>query len=123
VKGENTMPIQNINTSLAQAGQIASVDSNRLAASGEPVAGEPNNATVQPTVAQLKNAVENINKILKQNNNTLEFNMDADTKKLTVKLVDMETGDVIRQFPSEDMLAISRSIERFQQGLLLNQKA
>jgi len=37
--------------------------------------------------------------------------------------VDTETGDVIRQFPSEDMLAISRSIDRFQQGLLLKQKA
>ncbi|OGS78645.1 MAG: hypothetical protein A2Z94_00395 [Gallionellales bacterium GWA2_55_18] len=117
------MPIQNINTSLAQAEQTVNAGSKRPAVSGEPVAGEPNNATVQPTVAQLKNMVDNINNILKQNNNTLEFNMDADTKKLTVKLVDMETGDVIRQFPSEDMLAISRSIERFQQGLLLNQKA
>ena len=85
--------------------------------------GEPKSATVQPTVAQLKNVVDNINNILKQKNNALEFNMDADTKKLTVKLVDTETGDVIRQFPSEDMLAISRSIERFQQGLLLKQKA
>lgn len=117
------MPIQNISSNLTQAEQPVSVSSNRPVVAGEPVVGEPKNTAVQPTVAQLKSAVEDINKVLKQNNNALEFNMDADTNKLTVKLVDTETGDVIRQFPSEDMLAISRSIDRFQQGLLLKQKA
>jgi len=117
------MPVQNINSSPAQTEQHAGVGSNRPVVAGEPAVSEPKSATVQPTVAQLKNVVDNINNILKQKNNALEFNMDADTKKLTVKLVDTETGDVIRQFPSEDMLAISRSIERFQQGLLLKQKA
>ena len=117
------MPIQNIGSSLAQPEQPVSVSGNRPAVAGETVVGEPKNTPAQPTVAQLKSAVEDINKVLKQNNNALEFNMDTDTNKLTVKLVDTETGDVIRQFPSEDMLAISRSIDRFQQGLLLKQKA
>ncbi len=119
------MPIQSINSSPAQPQpkQPASTSRSPPVAAGEPVAGESKNAAVQPTVAQLKSAVDNINKILKQNNNALEFNMDADTKKITVKLMDTETGDVIRQFPSEDMLAISRSIDQFQQGLLLKQKA
>lgn len=117
------MPIQSINSSPAQPEKPASVSRSLPVAAGEPVVGESKNAAAQPTVAQLKSAVENINKILKQNNNALEFNMDADTKKITIKLVDTETGDVIRQFPSEDMLAISRSIDRFQQGLLLKQKA
>jgi flagellar protein FlaG len=116
------MPIQNINSS-DQVAQPAKVGNSRPVTASEPVVGEHKTAAVQPTVTELKNMLDNINKILKQNNNALEFNMDADTKKLTVKLVDTETGDVIRQFPSEDMLAISRSIERFQQGLLLKQKA
>ncbi|MBI5438158.1 MAG: flagellar protein FlaG [Nitrosomonadales bacterium] len=119
------MPIQSIHSSPAQPRpeQPASTGRSLPVAAGGSVTGEPKNAAVQPTVAQLKSTVDNINKILKQSNNALEFNMDADTKKLTVKLVDTETGDVIRQFPSEDMLAISRSIDRFQQGLLLKQKA
>ncbi|OGT01930.1 MAG: hypothetical protein A2143_00895 [Gallionellales bacterium RBG_16_57_15] len=80
-------------------------------------------AEQQPSAAQLQNVVENINKALKQSNKNLEFSVDTDTKKLMVKMVDMETGDVIRQFPSEEALAISRSIDRFQQGLLLKQEA
>jgi len=117
------MPIQSINSSPAQPEKPASVGRSLPVAAGGSVVGESKNATAQPTAAQLKSAVDNINKILKQNNNALEFNMDADTKKITIKLVDTETGDVIRQFPSEDMLAISRSIDQFQQGLLLKQKA
>jgi flagellar protein FlaG len=49
--------------------------------------------------------------------------VDEDTDRLVVKLTDRETGELIRQFPSEETLAISRSIGEFQQGFLLKQKA
>lgn len=80
-------------------------------------------AEQQPTAAQLQNVVDNINKALKQSNKNLEFTIDTETNKSIVKLVDSETGDVIRQFPSEEVLAISRAIDRIQQGLLLKQEA
>lgn len=77
----------------------------------------------QPSAEQLKNVVESINKALKQANRNLEFSVDKDTNKQVVKLVDSETGDVIRQFPTDEMLAISRAIDQAQQGLLLKQEA
>lgn len=80
-------------------------------------------AEQKSSTAQLQNVVDNINKTLKQSNKNLEFSVDADTKKSVVKLVDTETGDLIRQFPSEEALAISRSIDQIQQGLLLRQQA
>ncbi|TAN52111.1 MAG: flagellar protein FlaG [Methylococcaceae bacterium] len=80
-------------------------------------------AEQQPSAAQLQNVVDNINRALKQSNKNLEFSVDADTKKSVVKVVDTETGDLIRQFPSEEALAISRAIDQMQQGLLLKQKA
>ncbi|MBI5626204.1 MAG: flagellar protein FlaG [Nitrosomonadales bacterium] len=80
-------------------------------------------AEQQPSATQLQNVVGNINKVMKQSNKNLEFTVDTDTKKSIVKLVDSETGDVIRQFPSEEALAISRAIENIQKGLLLKQKA
>jgi len=80
-------------------------------------------AEQQPSVEQLKNVVDNINKALKQSNKNLEFSVDESTEKPVFKLKDSETGDVIRQYPTEEMLAISRSIDQFQQGLLLKQEA
>lgn len=86
------------------------------------VAAKPD-APQKPSPAELKQAVENINKVLKQSDKNLEFSVDDDTKKVLVKLVDTETGDVIREFPSEEALAIARSIDQFQRGLLLRQQA
>lgn len=130
------MLIQNV-SNMAQASQPA-----RLASDGAPeaVVATPSNvgakpsvtveqiaakqaAEQQPSATQLQNVVDNINKVMKQSNKNLEFSVDTDTKKSIVKLVDSETGDVIRQFPSEEALAISRSIENIQKGLLLKQKA
>ena len=83
----------------------------------------PQVAAAEPSAAQLQNAVDNINKALKQSSRNLEFTVDESTDKQVVKLVDMDTGDLIRQYPTEEMLSISRPIDQFQQGLLLKQKA
>ncbi len=80
-------------------------------------------ASQQVSAAELKNAVETLNKAMQQSNQNLEFSVDTDTKKVVVRMVDTSTGQLIRQFPSEETLAISRGIEEFQQGMLLKQKA
>ncbi|OGT02485.1 MAG: hypothetical protein A2143_10340 [Gallionellales bacterium RBG_16_57_15] len=86
-------------------------------AAAQQAAGQPASAE------QVKSAVENINKVLKQSNMNLEFSVDDSTNKTVFKLKDSETGDVIRQYPTEEMLAISRAIGDIQQGLLLKQDA
>jgi len=132
------MLIQNVSNT-AQAPQPA-----RLASNSAPdvVVAAPSNVQAQPSVApelpqtaakqvaeqqpsaeQLKNVVDNINKAMKQFNRNLEFTVDESTDKQVVKLVDTDTGELIRQYPTEEMLAISRSIDQIQLGLLLKQEA
>lgn len=80
-------------------------------------------APAQPSVEELKSAVTVINKVMQLSNHSLEFSVDTDTHRTVVKMVDSSTGELIRQYPSETTLAISREIHRVQQGLLLTQKA
>lgn len=80
-------------------------------------------AEPKPSAEQLKNAVEAINRTLQQANKNLEFTVDSETRDPVVKLVDSETGDVIRQFPTEEALSIAKAIDSFQLGLLIKQKA
>ncbi len=80
----------------------------------------------QATQEQVQSAVDNINKAMAQSNANVEFSIDKDTKQTVVKVVESGTGDVIRQFPSEEVLAISRAIshmQQMQQGLLVKQQA
>lgn len=137
------MLIQSI-SNIAQASPPGKISSDGLASNGKPivVSALPSNAAVQPggslelprvaavqvseqqaSSAQLQNVVNNINKVLKQSNRNLEFSVDSATQKPVVKLMDTDTGDLIRQYPSEEMLAISSAIDQFQQVVLLEQKA
>lgn len=79
-------------------------------------------ASVKPNAEQLQNIINSINKELSQSDRNLSFSIDSSTKKSVIKLTDTKTGDIIRQFPSEEALSISRSIDHIQ-GLLLKQKA
>lgn len=76
-----------------------------------------------PSVEELKNAVAEINQVMRQANQALEFSVDSETHRTVVRMVDTSTGELLRQIPSEETLAISRGIDQFQQGLLLKQKA
>ncbi len=80
-------------------------------------------ATTQAGSEQLKEAVKEINRAMQQSNRALEFSVDEDTDRLVVRLKDGETGETIRQIPSDETLAIARYIADVQQGLLLSQKA
>ena len=80
----------------------------------------------QPSAAQLKSAVDSINQAMRKANMSTELSIDSSTKKPVVKMMDAETGELIRQFPSEEVLAIASSIDQFlefQQGMLLKTKA
>ncbi len=52
----------------------------------------------------------------------LLFSIDDDTGRTIVKIVDSQTDEVIRQMPSEEVLAISKAIDKLQ-GLLIKQQA
>lgn len=78
----------------------------------------------EPTPQQVQQAVDNINLALHTSNNTaLQFTVDPGGRTTVVRLVDTESGELIRQFPSEAALAIAESIDNFQKGLLIGQEA
>ena len=86
---------------------------------------EPKSIHVQvdaPSPEQVKQAIEAANEALRAASANLEFAQDPSTGKTVVKIVDVTTRQVIRQFPSEEMLSIARALDRLQ-GLLLVEKA
>lgn len=119
------MLIQNVQNMAPQLGRV-SVDGNLKAADAiktSPVAAKTE--AQQPSDQQLKAAVDNINQAMRQSNKSLELSIDTSTKKPVVKMIDSETGELLRQYPSKEVLAIAQGIDEFlsHQGLLLNKKA
>jgi flagellar protein FlaG len=80
-------------------------------------------APAQPiTQEAVAAAVQSANAYVQSVSSSLQFSLDQDTGRTVVKMVDTQTEEVLRQFPSEEMLAISKSIDRMQ-GLLINREA
>ena len=76
-----------------------------------------------PSPEQLKNMVDKANQNLSKSSSQLEFSVDNLTDKTIIKVKEAQSGKLIMQFPSEEMLSVTRAIDRAQQGVLLKDKA
>jgi flagellar protein FlaG len=59
---------------------------------------------------QVKSAVKEIEKFLASNRRNLEFSTDEESGRIVVKVIASETGELIRQLPSEEALRIAHSL-------------
>lgn len=83
-------------------------------------------AASEPTAAKLRQAVDGINQAMRSMNANLNFSIDPDTHHVVVRVVDAETGELIRQLPPKVALGIAAQIDQVLQekkGLLLTQSA
>jgi flagellar protein FlaG len=72
----------------------------------------------QATAEQVRAAVANANRHIRSYSQALEFEVDPDTDKIVIRLVDTQDRRVLRQVPSQEMLAIARALERMQSRLV-----
>lgn len=123
-------PVVNLNT-VVSTGQgfspaggdniaVVRTAANSSAPVAQPAAQSPVPA---PSAAEVREAADKINKVLQSLvSSNLQFSVDQDSGQTIVRVVDVETKDVIRQIPNEEALAIAKSLGKFQ-GLLIEQKA
>lgn len=84
---------------------------------------EPTQQSAQPASKEdVKQAVQSINAFVKAMNNPLQFSVDDETGQTVVKVIDSNTKEVIKQFPSEEALSIAKALDKVK-GLLVQQKA
>ena len=72
--------------------------------------------------AALRAATDKINRTMQGLGNNLEFTVDSETSMNIVRVVDKETNKTIRQFPSEEALAIAKTLDKLQ-GMLVRTRA
>lgn len=69
---------------------------------------------------ELKSSVDAINRFL-ENNSEVHFSIDDDSGVSVIKVIDTETKEVLRQFPSEQSLEIGKHLTT--KGLLIDSEA
>jgi flagellar protein FlaG len=76
----------------------------------------------QPVQEQLQQALEKLKQAVPTKSSALQFSLDESSGQTIARVVDSETGELIRQIPSKELLEIAHAIDKMQ-GMLLKQKA
>jgi flagellar protein FlaG len=86
-------------------------------------ANNPGNAGQAASLERaVQESVEKLNEFIRPYVTSLHFSVDKDLGKVVVKIMDNETKEVIKQFPSEDILALSKALGKVA-GLIVKQEA
>ena len=120
--------ISSVSTSAVSATR-AGVRSPALppASSGSPApavtqSSSPAASGVASAPADLSKAVEQIQGYLRDSGKNLSVTFDDAIDRYVTKVVNSDTGEVVRTIPSEEVLAVARAINE-QLGGLVNQRA
>jgi flagellar protein FlaG len=78
-------------------------------------------ATVQKPI-DVKEAVDKLNKFVQSQQKYINFSIDESTQSTVIKIYKTETGEMIKQYPPEEILAMAAHISQ-SIGWLVNSKA
>ena len=85
-------------------------------------AGGESTQAAEPNIAAVRLATRQVEQAVRAQASSLAFSVEQLSGKTVVKVTDSETGQVLRQIPSDEMLSLAQTINSMQ-GLLLSQKA
>lgn len=70
--------------------------------------------------ARLEQALEELNKYLRDSGRTIVFSIDRDTEQLLVTVTNRETGEIVRHIPSKSFAHLAEQADQLK-GLLLDE--
>ena len=87
------------------------------------VSNETSFATVQnQALADVHEAVEKLNEYVQSQEKSVNFSVDETTNATVIKVYKTETGELVRQFPPEEILSMAAHISQ-SIGLMYDNKA
>jgi flagellar protein FlaG len=104
------------NTYVAEADKVALAKSLTETEQSATVKDEQSEAEV------LAEVVEQLSEVVTLMNKGLAFSVDEDSGSAIVKVMDIDTGDIIRQIPSDEALELAQKLQDVK-GLLMKTQA
>jgi flagellar protein FlaG len=117
--------MMNINPIATPAAETPRPAPVRTVAATAPLSALAPAAETQPKAADpqaVKEAVDAANEAVKAIKSEVSFSIDEDTGETVVRVTETQTGTIIRQMPSKEMLEIAKALDRLQ-GLLIRNSA
>jgi len=112
---QNTKPAPKVESSIDTAVVAKAIESSKFTPSDVVKASAPTREVVAKAAEQIQSFVKSMGR-------DLSFSVDKTTGYHVVRVVDPNTGELVRQLPSKELLDIARSMADLHNGLV-SQKA
>ncbi len=70
---------------------------------------------------EMERLAEEVQRHFKENPSTLDISLDKDLKMIITKVLDANSGEVVRQYPPESVIEVLKYL-RSQKGMIVNEK-
>jgi len=117
-----TQPVKIKGNEFQQQNAQGAEDSSKAATAAELPLKAVKSLSPAEEEKKLKDAADKANEFVKSINQELQFSVDKDTGQTVVKVMDKQSGDVIRQIPSKEMLDLAKAMDTIQ-GLIIRKQA
>ena len=113
----SSMVAQQRPTSANDGGQFVKLDGAKDSASGGNAVDQQGNNLPQQSAeskvskTQLRDAVDQINTIVQNVKRDLSFSLDEGSGKTVIRVIDSDSGKLVRQIPSEEVLALASYLQ------------
>ncbi|MEK6642091.1 MAG: flagellar protein FlaG [Nitrospirota bacterium] len=75
-----------------------------------------------PTIEKLEQAAARVKDVLRGTTSRLEIEIDSDSHKAVIKILNGESGEIIRQIPAQELLDLAKHLDE-PKGLLIQERA
>jgi uncharacterized FlaG/YvyC family protein len=106
------VPVRGFQT--GQTVEIVTVKTNNVIS--QEVPGQGSKMPQQLDKAHFESAVSSLNDAMQAVQRDLVFNLDEDSGRVVIKVMDSNSGELIRQIPTEEVLAISASLQNYSEN-------
>ena len=88
------------------------------------VDADPRTSTPEPapTIEKLEQAAARVKEVLRGTTSRLEIEVDPDVHKVVIKILNGESGEIIRQIPAQELLDLAKHLDE-PKGLLVRERA
>jgi len=104
------------------AGSQITIDRTTSPSGLKPVIKTENTKPAEVDKGELVTAVKKLNELVAPALQTVQFSLDDQSERMVVKVVDTASKQVLRQIPNEEVLAMSKTLDKLQ-GLMIRQTA
>ena len=75
-----------------------------------------------PTKEQVEQAAVRVKEVLRGTTSRLEIEIDSDLDKVVIKILNGESGEIIRQIPAQELLDLAKHLDE-PKGLFVRERA